>query len=250
MDILSKAVDELRKIIVAQEIEDQNLIIKARGLEVEEAIGTPKRRDYPLIMGKEVMIEAEYNNNFGQAFTDHPVDFKGSLQEIIDLSLDNTANRALVVATLNAVLKSLGMAEKTVHCKDEEPELCAREVVSYLEEEYSFVDTILLIGFQPAILEKLVDHFGTEDIYVTDLNKQTIGKRKYGIEVLNGAEKNEEYIQKVDLILCTGSTVVNNSINELIEIFESHNKSYFFFGNTISGIAKILELPHLCFKGH
>lgn len=250
MDILFKTVEGLKKIVKEKGIEDQNLTIKARGLNTEEAIGKPERKDYPLITGKEVMIEAEYNGSFGQAFTDHPGNFHGSLKDIINLPLENINNRALTVAAINAVLKNLNLAEKTVHCKNEEPELCAREIIKYLQGKYFTLNNILLIGFQPAMLENLIKHFGAEHICVTDLNEKTVGTVKYGVKVLNGDEKNEECISKVDLILCTGSTIVNGSINDLIKIFKEYGKLYMFFGNTISGAAKILGFPHICFKGH
>lgn len=249
IDILKQSINKLEKIIEDEKLKESSLTIRARGLEPEEAIGNPKRKDYPLLKGKEVMIEAKFKGAFGQAFTDHPVDFRGSLNEILKLDLDKTANRALNVAALNAVLKYLNLSEKTIHCRDEKPELCAEEIAEYIREDCNKPKKILLIGLQPAILDSLANNFKKSQIRVTDLNKDVIGKEKFGIKIFDGKKMNKKFIKDADLILCTGSVIVNGSINELLRQFEKHNKSYFFFGNTISGTAVLNQLPHLCFYG-
>jgi uncharacterized protein (DUF4213/DUF364 family) len=249
IDILKKSINTLEKIIENKKLKESSLTIRARGLEPEEAIGSPKRKDYPLLQGKEVMIEAEFKGAFGQAFTDHPVDFNGSLNEVLKLDLENTANRALNVAALNAVLKYLNIAEKTVHCRDEKPESCADEIAEYIKEDFNNPYKILLIGLQPAILDSLVSNFRNSQIKVTDLNSDMIGKEKSGIKIFDGKRMNKKFIKDADFILCTGSVIVNGSINELLSKFEKYNKKYFFFGNTISGTAVLNQLPHLCFYG-
>jgi len=42
----------------------------AAALSPEEAIGNPEDRDYPLIVGKERLMQAEFRGALGQAFTD------------------------------------------------------------------------------------------------------------------------------------------------------------------------------------
>ncbi|MFQ6040959.1 MAG: succinylglutamate desuccinylase/aspartoacylase family protein, partial [Candidatus Poribacteria bacterium] len=102
--------------------------VRAKPLSPEQAIGHPQRKDFPIIKGKEVMIQAEFIRHFGQAFTDNPGDFQGSLQDVLNLSLDNNFHRAVFVSTLNAVTRYLGLSEGTQHCKDDAPERCAEEL--------------------------------------------------------------------------------------------------------------------------
>ncbi|MCK8828532.1 DUF364 domain-containing protein [Natroniella acetigena] len=249
MGVLEKAKERFEEIIIENQLLDQAIMINARGLSTEEAIGNPKRGDFPLIQGQEVMIQAEFNGSYGQSFTDHPGNFKGSLQEVIDLSLDNNYHRALLVATINAVLRNLDLAEKTVHCKDEEPELCACEIVMWIENNFNNIDKIGIIGYQPAILEECTKVFGAEKITITDLNQEKIGIKSFGVEVWDGRKDNERLIREADLILFTGSSIINGSIDDILDIINSYNKDYFIFGNTISGVVSLLELPQLCFYG-
>ena len=109
-------------------------VVSARDLSPTEAIGKPDRDDYPLLTGKEVMMEARIRDSAGQAFTDQAGKFDGTLADVMALPLNTNYRRAVFVATLNAVLRNLGEAEATVHCKDKEPALCARQLPAYLRE--------------------------------------------------------------------------------------------------------------------
>ena len=71
-------------------------------------------------MEAEVMLQAEYKGCIGQAFTSSPAAFSGTLQEILDSDIENDAYaRALFIASLNAVMRYLGLADRTIHCKTE-----------------------------------------------------------------------------------------------------------------------------------
>jgi len=106
-------------------LEDIAVHVKIGTLSVKQAIGSPARQDYPLLQGKEVMIEAQVMDSFGQAFTDKPKEFNGSLRDILNLTLDTHENRAIFIATLNAVALHLKMVTGTRHCHVDEPEECA-----------------------------------------------------------------------------------------------------------------------------
>ncbi|GAI33155.1 unnamed protein product, partial [marine sediment metagenome] len=55
----------------------------ARTLTPQEVIGKPERDDFPLLKGKEVMLQADFKGSLGQAFTDMPGNYSGSLREIL-----------------------------------------------------------------------------------------------------------------------------------------------------------------------
>ena len=61
---------------------DSAVTVSTRPLTTEEAIGHPVRRDYPLIEGRERIIEARFSGARGHAFTDSPQDFQGTLKEL------------------------------------------------------------------------------------------------------------------------------------------------------------------------
>jgi hypothetical protein len=213
--------------------------IQVRTLAPIEAIGETTRQDYPLLIGKEVMIEADFLGAKGQAFTTNPQDFKGFVYQIMTLPLNNTANRAVFIATLNAIMCYLGKAEKTIHCQNDEPEKCGEDMAQYIMEKYGSVK-IGLIGLQPAILDALQKNF---EIRVLDLNPETIGTIKSNILIEDGNEQLNSVKEWAQLLLVTGSTIVNGSIIDYLNL----NIPVLLYGNTIAAAAKLMNLERVCF---
>ncbi len=116
--------------------------------------------------------------------------------------------RAIYVAMFNAVLKYLNLIDNTIHCRDEDPERCGKEIAFQIFKQ-SGKSNVGLIGLNPAIAENLIKTFGTENIRITDLNKQNIHSTKYGVIIWEGNEMTEELIKHSDFILITGTTFVN-----------------------------------------
>jgi uncharacterized protein (DUF4213/DUF364 family) len=218
-------------------------------LSVKQAIGSPSRQDFPLLQGKEVMIEAEVLGSYGQAFTDTPNDFTGSLNDVLGLSLNTNDNRAIFIATLNAVAAHLNMVTGTRHCHDEEPEKCAAWIAQHIMADAGKVK-VGLIGLQPAILENLVLTFGKDNICCTDLNTNNIGATKYRAEIRDGRTDTEKLIKWCDVLLATSSTIINNTFDEIREIAISHGKRLIIFGVTGAGISALLGLERVCFQPH
>lgn len=187
------------------------------------------------------MLQAEHNGSFGQAFTDSPSFFRGSLEEILSMDIDSDPHaRGLLISALNAVMRNVGLIENTIHCKNGEPESCAEKFAEYIKENYNN-PKIALIGYQPAILEALSKEF---DLRVLDLNPDNVGEIRYNVLVENGIRDYEEVVLNwADLVLCTGSTLCNGSIVNFIDI----GKEVIFFGTTLAGAAKLLGLKRLCF---
>lgn len=215
-------------------------VVSARTLTPQEVIGKPERDDFPLLKGKEVMIQADFKGSLGQAFTDMPGNYSGSLQEILAMPLDNNFKRAVFIATLNAVLRYLNYISKTVHCKDKEPGECAAHLVDYIKERFGN-PRIAFIGMQPAMVEALATHFR---IRVTDLDPSNIGQKKCGILIENAAHT-KEILSWSDLILATGTTVVNDTLTPLLI-----EKPIIFYGVTIAGVAYLKGHEQYCFCGH
>jgi uncharacterized protein (DUF4213/DUF364 family) len=249
MSVLSETKKRFMKIINKYNIEKDKINVEIMGLSPEEAIGKPGRNDFPLLIGNEVMIQADYSGSLGQAFTDHPGRFNGSILDILNLELDNNYHRALFISTVNAVLRHLNKAENTVHCRNQEPHKCSIEMVNWIKQN-SNAESVGIIGYQPAITEEFSKIFGSEKIRVTDLNPKLIDKYKNGIKIWDGNVDTKKLIKNSDLILVTGSSVINDSIDSIIKTLNEYNKEYYFFGNTIAGAAVLANLPRLCFCGH
>ncbi len=241
--LYSKLKEGFVKLIRERDLAADRIDIRSKSLTPEEAIGITERRDFPIITGKETMLQAEYMGALGQVFTDSPAEFSGTLEEVLQLDIVGDVHaRSLFVASLNAVMRHLGLAEGTIHCKNDEPEICAGKFADYIENNYGKLK-IALVGFQPALLERLAPRF---ELRVLDLNPDNIGKVKYGKLVENGVEDYKEVVLDwAELVLCTGSTLSNGSIVQYIDI----GKPVVFFGTTIAGAAEILGLKRVCLCG-
>ncbi len=222
--------------------------ITAKILTPEEAVGKTERKDFPLLQGKESLIQANFKGALGQAFTDVPRSYKGKLLKIFELELTDSGDRALFIAALNALTRYVGMVNDTIHCKDKGPELCAKEIVRTIIDRYGTDVSVGIVGFQPAI----IDHFSTTlsvgNLKVTDLDKNNINKLKYGVLILDGREMTEELFRTCNVILATGSTIVNNTLSRLIFLSDKYQKPIYFYGTTIAGTGRILGLKRLCFQ--
>ncbi|MFA6940955.1 MAG: DUF364 domain-containing protein [Clostridiaceae bacterium] len=229
------------KILADENLLTEKIEIISKALTPEEAIGITKRKDFPIITGKEIMIQAECRGSKGQAFTDSPAVFKGTLAEICNMDLEKDHQAAgLFIASLNAVMKYLGKSDCTIHCKSEGPEKCAKDILTYISEKYGN-PKIALVGYQPSMLENLSKEF---NLRVLDLNSSNIGTVRYGVKVEDGISAYEEVVKDwADLVLCTGSTICNGTIVNFMEL----SKPVLFFGTTLSGAAPILGLNRLCF---
>ena len=240
--LLEGAKGKLSQLLSRHELLDENLLVKVGLLTPEEAIGSPLRRDFPILLGKERVIEARFKSARGHAFTDAPIEFRGPVREILDRRLESNADRALFVATLNAVLRHLGQARGTVHCRDDEPEKCAVEIARLVRGKQN----VGLIGCNPAILDALAKEFGPERVILTDLNPENIGQTKYGVEVWHGETRMEDLVHEADMVVLTGTTFVNDTFPRIWESIARHGKDYLIYGVTASGLCQLSGLNRVC----
>jgi hypothetical protein len=226
---------------IAEGMMDEHIaVVSARTLTPQEAIGTPDRDDFPLLKGKEVMVEAVFRDAKGHAFTDMPGRFEGTLRDIIEQPFENNFQRAVFIASLNAVMRALGLIESSVHCRDKEPADCARKLVETVKERFGN-PRIAFVGFQPAMIEQLSGSFR---IRVLDLAEDNIGKKKFNL-VIEGPEATEEVLAWGDIILATGSTSVNGTITRFLG-----DKPVIFFGVSVAGVAKTCGFDRYCPYAH
>ena len=252
MGVLESAIAEFEKIVKKEGLLEKEIKITMRPLKPTEAIGNPERDDFPLLKGKEVLIEAEFESAKGQAFTDQPSNFSGYIKDILSLELTNNRNRAVVVAAINAVLRYLNLTWGSVHCRDREPKECADEMAQRFFRRWGEDLTIGMVGLQPAIASALINQFGADHIQICDLDEDNIGKNFEGVEVLDGAKYARKIVASNFLALITGSTVVNGTIDVFLEESKRDNKNriVIFYGTTIAGVASLLNLNRLCFRSH
>ena len=176
------------------------------------------------------MLQARFGEALGQAFTSAPVDFEGSLADVLELDTTHDPQAAgMLVATLNAVLRAVGEIGNTVHCRDDGPELCAERYAALVRERFG-TPRIALVGFQPALLARLSKEFS---VRVLDLNPEIVGTVRSGVLVEDGM---------AELVLCTGSTLCNGSFVNFLDI----GKPVLFFGTSCAGAAHVLGAERFC----
>ncbi|MBK5201732.1 MAG: DUF4213 domain-containing protein, partial [Spirochaetaceae bacterium] len=188
-EIYDKIKNRFIKIVNENGLNTTLIKIESRGLTAKEAIGNTERKDYPILIGNEVMLQANYKGSIGQAFTPEPVAFSGTIEDVLEMDLDNDLrNRGIFIATINAVLRYLNLSTSSIHCKDKEPGLCAIKYLEFLNENYSN-KKVLLVGLQPGILSQIKKR---GNVRVLDLNPENIGKVKESILIEDGLEKYDE----------------------------------------------------------
>jgi len=239
MEIYESLKKKIIDLIQDNHLESDEVIIKARPLTPDEAIGNPEDKDYPLITGRERMMQAELRGAFGQAYTDMYGNYASKLIDIAQMELKNNFRRAIFISSLNAVTRYLGLIDKTMHCKDNEPRECSSKLAEYIMKKYGH-PRIAMVGLQPRMVESLAKSF---EIKVTDMDYANINSEKFGV-VIQSPQKTREHLDWCDIALVTGSTIVNNTIGDFIV-----DKPVIFYGVTISGAAKVLGLEGYCYCG-
>ena len=224
----------LQELLRKNDFADKKINIKCDTLTAQQAIGTPEHQDYPIVKGKERMVEASIEGAKGQAFTDEFSQAELTVRDLLTMDLSSNQSRARFIAAFNALYRYAGLVDKTVHCKNEDLLLCARELANFLPAE----DKVLLIGLQPRFLETLS---ARQPVRVVDLDEDNIGEERYGITI-EPEENTDDAIQWCDTIFATGSTIVNGSITR----FLAAGKRVIFFGVTIAAPAKVLGLEVYC----
>jgi uncharacterized protein (DUF4213/DUF364 family) len=243
--ILGRVKNIFEQILEKEHLNDIEVAVRVVPLTPEEAIGKPLRRDFPIIIGKERLIEAELLGTKGQAYTDSPEEYKGTLREIVSLGLSTNQERAVFIASLNATLSHLGRVEATTHCKDEDPESCAWEIAETVETRCGAA-SVGLIGLNPAIAERLVDRFGAGQVRITDLCAENIGKEKFGVEVWDGTSRTGDLVDASDVVVVTGTTLVNATFDRIWELIQARGKRYIVYGITAAGVCHLTGIDRIC----
>lgn len=229
--------NKLKKIVIDNGLLSEDIIITGNILSPNEAIGNTKRKDFPIIKGKERLLQADFKGAKGQAFTDVPKSFEGKLEDVLNLDLNINENVAIFIATLNAICRYLNLCENTIHCKDDDPEVCSEKLVKYIKDKYNN-PKIAFVGFQPAMIEKLSKSF---QIRVVDLNVENIGKIKYDVLIEDGKTKIDDLIEWCDIVIATGSTAANKTITDCLT-----KKPVVFYGTTIAAVAALMGYERFC----
>jgi hypothetical protein len=249
MSIIEQARDKVRKLCVEKGLDERAEMVSVRPLTAEQAIGTyVSKAPLQIATGVEKVLEADFRGSKGHTFTTSPEPFTGTLWEVFQLPLDAPVNRAIFACTLNAIVRFYGLASDTMHCRDDGPEKCAKAMLGWIIAKHGKVK-VGVVGFQPAIVQRLAASLSSKMVRVTDLNPSLIGMVRGDVEIWDAKVATDKVAGWCDVGLITGSSITNGTIDGLVATFESCQKPYYFYGVSHSGASALLGLPRLCFRG-
>ena len=243
--VLERAKVKFEEIVTEKGLLGAEVSVSVSALSAEQAIGRPARRDFPIIEGKEQLVEATISGAKGHAFTDSPRNFTGTLRDVLALPLSSNQNRAVFIAALNAALRSLGILETSVHCKDDDPERCAKEMAGHVRDRWGKVG-VGLIGLNPAIAESLVGTFGADNVRITDLNPKNARAARFGLTIWDGRTQTKELVRRSGVVIVTGTTLVNDTFDGIWNWIQSYGKDYLIYGVTAAGVCELMNLNRMC----
>ncbi len=219
---------------------DESILVSARALSPEEAIGSPEHDDYALVTGRERMMQADVRGACGHAFTDMYGRWEGTVGEVCRTEPLNNYRRAILAATLNAVMRFAGEIEGTVHCRDDGPVECARELADFVASG-GYGGPFALVGYQPRLAEALSS---LGELRIVDLDERNIGRTRAGVRVA-GPGGTEAALEGAGSVFVTGSTLVNGTMPRFLRLAAPT----VFYGVTIAGAARVLGLRRFCARG-
>ena len=198
--------------------------------------------EYPIVRGKEVIMECRFRDSKAHVFTSMPYEGKVSLNEVVNSKLSTIPERSVFYCALNAVMRYFGLIKGTIHCRGNTPEICGRSLLQKILSFYGDIPT-LLVGYQPGFVNVLAHNLST--LYITDMDPENIGKRVGNVVVLDHT-LNEELIRSVDLVISTGSSLINSTFWNVLEWVTKYRKRLIVYGVTIAGVSEILKLRRHC----
>ncbi|NLU49898.1 MAG: hypothetical protein GXX09_05745 [Syntrophomonadaceae bacterium] len=77
-----------------------------------------------------------------------------------------------------------------------------------------------------------------------NLNPANVDQTRSGVEVWNGATKNGELIKSSDVVLITGTVLVNGTGEDILKAIGV--KPFYFYDTTAAGMAAMNEFLRLC----
>ena len=217
-------------VVNAKEIQDRTVTVSARDF---DAAGSGD------LHGKEIKLTGEYEGAAGECFTSFPGEFNGTIAELMALDIEhNPVDRSVYIAGINAVLNKYELADDCLSCDEADRKRCASRIVQQFKKNNGKVNC-LLVGYQEEMAQALSEAF---PLRILDLDQDNIGREVYGVLIEDGATAYQDASRWAEVIVCTGSAFANGTIYDYIKL----PKDVQFYGTTIAGAARILELRRIC----
>ena len=220
----------------SEELMNEKVIIRADELPERQLMP----EDYVPFKGKraEYRLKAEFLGSAGEAYTEAPENFDGTLREALALKPTDRGMDARFLAALNAAMSHMGYC-----CGAWEDSLKAHE--AYAEELYRYVtenygkSRIVLVGYDGYIVKKFSE--SGMDFWTLDRDPDNISQKRFDQLVVNSARLNRESCFKwAKLMLVTSSALCNGTISQFID----KGPEILLYGITGAGASKFIDIPY------
>ena len=173
----------------------------------------------------------------GEAYTEDPSDFSGTLQQALEIPPTEKGISAVTIAALNAAVNYLGLASGAFP-EGEEARFCYADALCRYVTEHFGRSNIILVGYDGYLVKRFMDE--GLDFWTMDRDPDHISQNRFQHVVVNNAKRNRDssFVWGKYFIV-TGSTLCNGTILHYLDC----GKEVLFYGITCAGAATLLHLP-------
>ena len=173
----------------------------------------------------------------GQAYTETPESFQGTLKEALEIPPTEKGISAVTISALNAAMNILGLAPGTFPEEEQSRIDYADALCRYVAEKHG-KSNIILVGYDGYLVKRFVEE--GFDFWTMDRDPANITQNRFHHVVVNNAKRNREssFVWGKYFVV-TGSTLCNGTILHYLD----SGKELLFYGITCAGAATLLNLP-------
>ena len=186
----------------------------------------------------EYRVTASFKGYEGEAYTETPEDFDGTLREAISLPASDKGIDARTLSAINAVMNSLGLCAGVFPATFDERRLYTEALFGHVCGDLGIRSNLILVGYDGYIVKKFVSE--DIDFWTMDRDPDNISQDRFKHVVVNSGRYNREAcFAWGKYFIVTGSTLTNGTIVQYLD----KGKDILFYGITIAGAATLLGLP-------
>ena len=197
----------------------------------------PEYEPFSGIARPEYCVTATLSGAKGEAYTENPEDFSGTLQQALEIPPTEKGISAVTIAALNAAVNYLHLAPGTFP-EGEEARLQYADALCRFVLEHHGRENIVLVGYDGYLVKRFMDEGLI--FWTMDKDPDNITQDRFHHVVVNNAKKNRESsFVWGKFFIVTGSSLCNGTIRHYLE----SGKELLFYGITCAGAATLLKLP-------
>ncbi len=189
----------------------------------------------------EYRVIADFQGTKGEAYTECPCGFEGTLKEALDIRPTDNGISAATIASINAAMSHFGHFKGIFPDDPAVHQKYAKKLCIYVSRNFGR-SNIVLVGYDGYIVKTFVE--SGIDFWTIDRNPENISRNLFQHIVVNSGKWNRESAfawGKVFLI--TGSTLCNGTITQYLGRGIEQGRQILFYGITAAGPMKLLGLP-------